>query len=143
MALERLREPKDKTITDLLWRFAEERGLKRTEQTSVERGWWTTQPGEGLHASGMTLPDGAKLRSRYRAKFFLATVEEAKICFAGRKYDSPSGAARAVLAQQRVRGAAGNVNGWKFWEMECPTDSGQWKRLDSFRKPWQVKRHRW
>ena len=144
MALERLRDPQDKRMTDLLWRFVEERGIKRTEPNSVERGWWYTgDAGEGLNASDMTIPNQAKLRGRYRGKYIQAGVEDGKIVIDREKYGSPSAAARAVLAKHRVVGAAANVNGWRFWEMEYPAASGQWRRLDSFRKPWQVKRHRW
>ena len=144
MALERLREPQDKRMTDMLWRWVEERGIRRTEPNSMEQGWWHVgDAGEGLSASSMTIPNGATLRARYRGKYFHATVEAGEIVFDGDRYGSPSAAARAVLGKQRVVGGAANVNGWRFWEMEYPAGSGHWRRLDSFRKPWQVKRHRW
>ena len=143
VALDRLRDPQDKRISDLLWRLVEERGVKRTEPTSLERGWWYTgDAGEGLSASDTTIPNDAKLRARYRGKYFHATVEGGKIAMDTERYDSPSAAGRAVLAKSRVAGAAANVNGWRFWEMEYPAASGRWRRLDSFRKPWQVKRRR-
>jgi hypothetical protein len=143
MALERRREPQDKRMTDLLWRLVEERGIKRTEPTSMEQGWWHVgDAAEGLSGSDITIPNGATLRGRYRGKYFQASVQGGRIVMDGEKYESPSAAARAVLARQRVVGAAASVNGWRFWEMEYPAGSGQWRRLDSFRKPWQVKRRR-
>lgn len=142
MALERLREPQHKTLTDLVWQFVEERGVGRTEPTSVERRWWTIQPGEGLHAGGMTIPNDARLRCQYRGHVGYATVVEDKVSFGDAPYDSLPGAARAFLAQHGVTGPAANRDGIKFWGMEYPANSGQWRRLDSFRRPWQVKRHR-
>jgi hypothetical protein len=143
LALDRLRDPKDKRMTDVLWRLVEERGIKRTEPTSTERGWWYTgDASEGVTASDVTIPNDAVLRCRYKGKSFQAKVEGGKIVFDGSSYDTPSAAARAVLAKNRISGGAANVNGWRFWEMEYPAASGQWRRLDSFRKPWQVKRHR-
>lgn len=143
MALDRLRDPQDKRITDLIWRLVEDRGVKRTEPTSVEQGWWYTgDVAEGLTASDMTIPNEAALRGRYRGKYVLARVRNGRIVIDGESYESPSSAARAVLATHRVAGAAANVNGWRFWEMEYPAGSGNWRRLDSFRKPWQVKRRR-
>src|SRR6266550_374538 len=143
VALDRLRDPQDKRISDLLWRLVEQQGIKRTEPTSVERGWWYTgDAGEGLSGSEMTIPNDAKLRGRHHGKVFHATVEGGKIAMGGETYDSLSAAARGAHAKNRVTGAAANANGWQFWEMEYPAGSGQWRRLDSFRKPWQIKRHR-
>src|SRR2546421_7436688 len=143
VALDRLRDPQDKRITDLLWRLVEERGVKRTERTSVEQGWWYTgDAGEGLAASDMILPDQANLRGKYHGTYVNATIGRGKLVMAGKEYGSLSAAARAVAEKHGVVGAGANVNGWRFWEMEYPAASGQWRRLDSFRKPWQGKRRR-
>ncbi len=123
--------------------LVEERGVKRTEPTSVEQGWWYTgDAGEGLAASDMILPDQANLRGKYRGTYVNATIGRGKLVMAGKEYGSLSAAARAVAERHGVIGAGANVNGWRFWEMEYPAASGRWRRLDSFRKPWQVKRRR-
>ena len=67
------------------------------------------------------------LRARYKGKILKARVlRNGVISFAGKRYQSPSMAARAALPHRRA------VNGWHFWTYERAP--GDWVRLKELRK---------
>jgi len=68
-----------------------------------------------------------KIRAKYKNKTYKAHVRrDGQILFKGRKYYSPSVAARPIVA----KGTA--VNGWHFWEYERAP--GDWVRLNELRR---------
>ena len=68
-----------------------------------------------------------KIRAKYKDKIYKARVRrDGQILFKGRKYYSPSVAARPIVA----KGTA--VNGWYFWEYERAP--GDWVRLNELRR---------
>lgn len=68
-----------------------------------------------------------KLRGRYKGKVLKAQVRRnGTIFFLGKRFQSPSMAARAALPQRRA------INGWYFWTYERAP--GDWVRLRELRK---------
>lgn len=78
-----------------------------------------------LVCKGGYIPNGVRLRARYKSRIWNAKVENARIYIEGdpQPYYSPTDAAFSITK--------GNVNGWRFWEYQ--TESGQWKILSSIR----------
>jgi len=80
------------------------------------------QPGGGFYSRGLLLPNGTKIRARYKQKLYRAEVQDDIWVDAdGRKHSSPSAAAAAITGT--------NVNGWRFWEALRPGDK-EWARLE-------------
>jgi hypothetical protein len=77
----------------------------------------------GFVSRGLWLPNGTKLRARYKQREYRATVDHGVwIDEQGEKRTSPSAAAFAVTGN--------TVNGLRFWEAMRPADTG-WRRLDT------------
>lgn len=78
-----------------------------------------------LYCRGGKIPNGTKLRNRYKTQTFEAQVRGGYIWLEGNKYDNPSYAAKAI--------GHGSVNGWTSWEYY---DEGEkkWFLLDRLRK---------
>jgi hypothetical protein len=71
---------------------------------------------------GLHLPDGTKLRARYKGGLYHASiVDGCWIDESGTEHSSPSAAATYITGT--------TVNGWRFWEAQRPTDT-EWRRLD-------------
>lgn len=78
-----------------------------------------------FYSRGLTLPDGTRLRSRYKGDFFEAEIRNGQwVAGDGSIHESPSAAATAITDT--------NVNGLRFWEALRPGDRG-WRRLDVIR----------
>jgi hypothetical protein len=78
-----------------------------------------------FYSRGLSLPNGTRLRSRYKGRFFEAEIRDGQwIADDGSIHDSPSAAATAITET--------NVNGLRFWEGMRPGDRG-WRRLDVIR----------
>lgn len=76
-----------------------------------------------FYSRGLTLPDGTKLRARYKGREYHAKIfGSAWIDESGQEHASPSAAARAITGN--------NVNGLRFWECYRPNDTF-WRKLDS------------
>lgn len=76
----------------------------------------------GFFSRGLWLPNGTKLRARYKGKEYRATVTNNQWLDAeNRPQTSPSAAASAITGN--------NVNGLRFWEAKRPEDAS-WRRLD-------------
>lgn len=71
---------------------------------------------------GLHLPDGTKLRARYKGSLYYAAIVDG--CWVdehGKQHSSPSSAATDITGT--------NVNGLRFWEAMRPADT-EWRRLD-------------
>ena len=69
----------------------------------------------------------AVLYRTYKGKEYKAWLSpKGTISYAGKKYTSPSGAARAVFKVPRA------ANGWKFWYIQDA--QGDWVRLEDYRR---------
>jgi len=65
------------------------------------------------------------LCATYKGKEYTATLRKSGyIAYAGKKYPSPTGAARAIVGR--------NVNGWRFWHYRVPRKG--WRPLAELRK---------
>lgn len=79
-----------------------------------------------FYSRGLRLPNGTKLRSRYKQQEYLAEIRDGQLIGAdNNSYSSPSAAANAITGN--------NVNGLRFWEAQRPGDAA-WRRLDSLVK---------
>lgn len=75
---------------------------------------------EGWFAQGVFLPNGTKIRMGYGDNPTLnGTIENGRWVVAGRKFDSPSTAATALVSKGRGRSKA-RVNGWLYWQVLPP-----------------------
>lgn len=91
-------------------------------QTSEQLG---RPAARGFYSRGLFLPDGTKLRARYKGKQFTAEIQgEEWIDEDGQPQASPSAAASAITGT--------NVNGLRFWDAMRPGDKS-WKRLEFIR----------
>lgn len=76
----------------------------------------------GFFSRGLWLPNGTKLRARYKGREHTAKIEDDQwVSFSGKSINSPSAAASAITGN--------NVNGLRFWEANLPGKS-TWVRLD-------------
>ena len=75
----------------------------------------------------VTLPPGTELQARYKGKTLVAQVEGGRIVYDGQGYATPSAAGVAATGRGR------SVNGWIFWEVKRPGDSG-WTLLSDLRR---------
>lgn len=67
----------------------------------------------------------AALYKTYKGKEYVAKLTpKGEIIYKGKKYTSPTAAARAVIQTTRA------VNGWWFWYIK--SDDGEWVRLNDF-----------
>jgi hypothetical protein len=70
---------------------------------------------------------GFRLRARFKGKTLRARVRSnGTIRFGGKKFNSPSLAARAAIGRRRA------INGWNFWTYERAP--GDWVQLDELRR---------
>lgn len=74
---------------------------------------------------GIKFPPGTSLRAKYKGRVHTARIEHGGIVVGGKRFATPSDAARAVTGT--------NVNGWRFWQCRLPGDAG-WRRLDALRQ---------
>jgi hypothetical protein len=78
-----------------------------------------------FYSRGLILPDGTKLRARYKGSQHLAVIRNGRWWSEdGTEYLSPSAAASAITNT--------TVNGWRFWEGLLP-GSNAWRRLEIIR----------
>jgi hypothetical protein len=80
-------------------------------KTSTQR-WRST--------SGDELPVGVTLEAPYKGRTYQAVVEARGIRFAGKLYQSPSAAGRAVKESVGVTGRASQTDGRAFWGVRDP-----------------------
>ncbi len=77
-----------------------------------------------LYSRGGKIPNGTKLRTKYKSRAFEAEVRGGCIWLDGNKYGNPSRAATAV--------GLGSVNGWTSWEYYDEVEK-KWFILDRLR----------
>ncbi|MCW3836578.1 DUF4357 domain-containing protein [Sphingomonas canadensis] len=78
---------------------------------------------KAFHSRGLRLPEGTKLRARYKGVPYIAEIKGGHwIDMAGQSQPSPSAAASSITGN--------NVNGLKFWEAQLPGEV-LWRRLES------------
>lgn len=77
---------------------------------------------DGFFSRGLWLPNGTRLRARYKQQEYRAHIEDnAWLDEQGRRHSSPSAAARHITGN--------NVNGLRFWQAKRPSDK-DWLSLD-------------
>ena len=69
---------------------------------------------EGRLLGGRFLPNGTKLRAKYKDGYYEAEIRKGGLWYNEKRYSSASSAARAVTGT--------NVNGLTFWEVKRPND---------------------
>jgi len=69
---------------------------------------------------GVRFPQGTEFRARYKGQIYVAKVEKGALVRDGKRFDSPSAAAKDVTKNF--------VNGWNFWECRFPGDS-TWRNI--------------
>ena len=141
VTLRTLMEPGDKTPSDVIWRLTQDRHARRTDPPTEG---WIIAPSEGLSTGGTVIPNGLRLRMRFRGTDYThAEVREGKIWVGKKAYDSPSAAANALAEAHGTKGRRrASLNGWRHWEFEIPKGSGRWRKLESLRSPWHIRRRR-
>jgi hypothetical protein len=78
-----------------------------------------------FYSRGLVLPNGTKLRARYKGVQYFAEIQEGRwLAEDGTEFSSPSAAASSITQT--------TVNGWRFWEGMLPGDRG-WRRLEVIR----------
>jgi hypothetical protein len=107
------------------------------EGPSATRG---AREGGGLLASGVTIPNGLRLRFNHKGKILPGRVRDDRIWVGDRPYVSPSAAAAAAAIALGTTGGA--LNGWYYWEYEDPAAPGEWRRLENLRKEGERRRRR-
>jgi predicted CopG family antitoxin len=64
------------------------------------------------------VPFGTCLRARYKQKEYFASIDNGRVLWNGRRFDSLSSAAVAVI--QSTGSSRPTENGWRFWEYQEP-----------------------
>lgn len=90
------------------------------------------KPGADLVSHVGRVPHGSRLRARYRGREYNAQVLDGQVVWEGRRFESLSKAAVAVI--QSTGSSRGTENGWRFWEVEDPK-SGEWKPATEYQHP--------
>ena len=81
---------------------------------------------EGFYSRGLLLPNGTKLRARYKQREYNAVISNGQwLHDDGTAHSSPSAAASAITEN--------NVNGLRFWSARLPGET-VWRRLDRLSK---------
>lgn len=80
----------------------------------------------GMIWNQLRLPHGTELRTKYYGEWQVARIEDGKIVYNGKTYDSPSRACSAM------RGRTSN-NAWKLLEIKRPQDL-EFRLADRFRQ---------
>lgn len=77
----------------------------------------------GYSFRNLFLPDGTKLRARYKGTTYYAEIRDGRwLDHFGKEHASPSAAANNITAT--------SVNGWRFWEARRPQDT-EWRKIDA------------
>ncbi len=77
-----------------------------------------------------SIPHGSRLRARYRGQEFLATIENGRVLWNGRAYESLSKAAVAVI--RSTGSSRPTENGWRFWEVQDPSGRS-WRSAEKYK----------
>lgn len=80
--------------------------------------------GEPWVWKGVTFPHGTEFRAEYKGRTYYAKAEDGALIYEGKKFKSPSPAARAVTGN--------SVNGWIFWECRMP-HKNNWILIDELK----------
>lgn len=131
IALIQLRQRGEYTQADVIWRLVEEHGISRSDPPT---SYWTVRRPEGLSFRGGVLPNGLRLRMKYKwSPFCYAEIRDGQIWIGESSYDSPSSAASAMAGQSGAPRSSPHINGWRYWEYESPKESGKWHSLQTLR----------
>src|SRR5437016_3616097 len=69
------------------------------------------------------IPHGTRLKGRYKGREYEAKVENGRVIWNGKSFESLSYAAVAVI--QSTGSSRPTENGWRFWEAQDPK-TGEW-----------------
>lgn len=113
------------------------RRAKSPYEIQVDAGEAMTliEPGTDLYRTSRAvyLPIGQMLMGEYQEHRITAAITANGIeCF-GKVYDNPSKAAVEAKINLGASDKQAQTNGWTFWKIELPPNSGMWEPLDSLR----------
>jgi hypothetical protein len=86
----------------------------------------------GWRSGSVSLPHGTQLKMTYNGETSFGQVEDGWWVIGNEKFDSPSGAACSTARTRQ--GHRTHLDGWKYWYVKRPTDSG-WILIDELRVP--------
>ena len=117
----RLAEVQPHGVSSLIQEVVEDFLERNAEEIAAQ-----TRRGVGLRWDDVQMPDGTRVRTKYRGEYKEAEVQEGRIIWQKKAYESFSQLARAM------RGDTSN-NAWKVLEVKRPGD-GAWKLADFLRQ---------
>ena len=82
----------------------------------------TSENSRSWSSHGVTLPHGTELRMNYGDQEHTGIVDNGKWLVGGERCNSPSRAASLVARTSDGRPAI--LNGWKYWHVKRPSDTG-------------------
>jgi hypothetical protein len=123
----------DKSPEDVIWRLIKDRQAREIKPLAASQ----VLAVGGLMAKGVLIPNGLKLRFKYKGHVVPAEVRDGRILVGDVAFGSPSSAAEAAAAA--LGWSRRSLNGWWYMEYE---DKGTWKRLDSLRKTRETRRRK-
>ena len=95
-----------------------------------QKGAVRPSPGRPWIGHGVTLPEGTELRMTDGDRFHFGTISGGLWVVNGRRHESPSSAAVAVLRMRRPERVG--INGWTAWYVKRPGDR-DWIFLNELR----------
>lgn len=114
-----LRASKDVTFNDVIRSL-----LRKNKEASTSRPNAPVINEDNWYVKGVTFPVGTEFRATYKGKVHMGAVHGGALVVDGKKYHSPSAAARAITNT--------NLNGWGFWQCRLPGEV-QWKDIHTMR----------
>jgi hypothetical protein len=90
----------------------------------------TDSGGEAWFWKGVSLPHGTEARMNYAGQIVRGVIENGRWQVNGMTYKSPSDAAGSSVVTKD--GTRPSLNGWMYWEVKRPKDSG-WRTLQSLK----------
>jgi len=86
--------------------------------------------GRSWFGEGVTLVHGTHVRMRYNGRLYEGEIVDGKWVIEGKIFDSPSGAASGIAVTKR--GKKTRLDGWIYWEIQAPGDTG-WTPIAAIR----------
>jgi hypothetical protein len=96
--------------------------LKLPAKMVAERLNGESSEGRAWSGEAVTLTHGTRLRMRYNGRQYEGEIVDGKWVIEGKTFDSPSGAASGIAITKR--GKTTRLDGWIYWEVQAPGDTG-------------------
>jgi hypothetical protein len=134
MMLLQLIQPGELCAHDVIQRFITT-GPSAPRSTS-----WScvTCSGSGVQSCNIYWPNGLRLRGFYkRLGPIEACIVDCTVKIGDRSFSSLN-RAKEFAVRALTDGRGSSIHVLSFWQVEFPSGSGIWRKLGSFRHPWQV-----